>query len=412
MAPTARLYHADSFLRSFAANVVGHAAWKGRPSLVLDQTAFYPEAGGQMADRGTLGGAPVVDVQVDDDGVVHHMLDTADLPAIAATLDGAIDWPRRRQNMSLHTGQHLLSRAVLDTAGAATVSARLGDTSCTIDLEIERLDDAQLAAAEDLANAVVDDDVPIRAWFPEPDELASLSLRREPKVDRHVRVIAIGDFDLSPCGGTHCASSAQIGPVRILGAERYKGLTRLTFAAGRRARTELAARDAALRQLAGWFTCGPTDVPTAVDKMRRDAAALHASLKDHRERLAEALAARLLLEAGGAAEDGGSTGHRTQRAAAAAGAAVVASIPGDADLLRAIAPRITAAGRDALLAAIGPDGTAVLIARAAGSTLDCGATLSALAKQAGGRGGGKPDRAEGRLPAGIDWPALVATVLA
>jgi alanyl-tRNA synthetase len=385
--PTARLYHADSFRQQFAGTVLAHGAWKGRPSLVLDQTAFYPEAGGQMADRGRLAGLVVVDVQADDDGVIHHVVEAADgLPAIGASIDGAIDWTRRRQNMALHTGQHVLSRALVDTAQAGTVSTRLGDSGCTIDLDKERLDDAALAAAEDLANAVVDDDLPIRAWFPDPAELAALPLRREPKVDSDVRIIAIGDYDVSPCGGTHCGSSGQIGPVRILGSERYKGLTRLTFSAGKRARVELSARDAALRGLAASFTCGPLDVPAAVDKLRRDLAATVGTSRELRDRLAEALAAGLLAGAG----------------------PVVAAVPGDAELLRAMATRITSAGRDAYLAATAADGTAVLIARAAGSDLDCGKTLGALAKRAGGRGGGKPDRAEGRLPPGVDWPALIA----
>jgi alanyl-tRNA synthetase len=167
--PTARLYHADSFRQHFTGTVLAHGAWKGRSALILDQTAFYPEAGGQMADRGQLAGLVVVDVQVDDDGVIHHVVEAADgLPAIGASIDGAIDWTRRRQNMALHTGQHVLSRALVDTAQAGTVSTRLGDSGCTIDLDKERLDDAALAAAEDLANAVVDDDLPIRAWFPSP----------------------------------------------------------------------------------------------------------------------------------------------------------------------------------------------------------------------------------------------------
>jgi alanyl-tRNA synthetase len=390
--PTARLYHADSFRQQFTATALAHGAWKGRPALVLDQTAFYPEAGGQMADRGQLGGLAVVDVQVDDAGVVHHVIEVGALPAIGATVDGAIEWPRRRQNMALHTGQHVLSRALVDPAGAGTVSTRLGDSGCTIDVDAEKLDDAALAAAEDLANAVVDDDVPIRCWFPEPAELAALPLRREPKVDSDVRVIAIGDFDVSPCGGTHCASSGQIGPVRILGSERYKGLTRITFSAGKRARVELAARDAALRGLAATFTCGPLDVPAAVDKLRRDLAATAGGARELRDRLAEALAAGLV--------------------APAHAGPVVAAVPGDAELLRAMATRITATGKDALLAATSGDGTAVLVARAAGSALDAGRLLGTLAKKAGGRGGGKPDRAEGRLPAGVDWPGLVADALA
>lgn len=385
-APTERLYHHDSFARAVTATVV---AVDGA-DVVLDRTVFYPEAGGQMADHGELGGARVVDVQADTAGVIRHRVDGA-VPAVGDRVDGAIDWARRRQNMAQHTGQHILSAALVQAADAATVSARLGDTACTIDVDKDRIDEAAIARAEDLACSVIDDDVAIRAWFPAPDELAGLKLRREPKVDADVRVIAIGEFDLSPCGGTHCTRSAQVGPLRILGVERYKGGTRVTFAAGPKARAELAARDAVLRTLATQFTCGPTDVPTAVDKLRRDLAAAEQSIKAGRERLAEALAPGLVAGTGPASGP------------------IVAVIPGaDAELLRVLAPRLVDAGRDAVLAGATADGTAILVARAAGSSLNCGALVQAIAKAAGGRGGGRPDRAEGRLPAGVDWPALVA----
>jgi len=389
-AATERLYHLDSFARDVAATVVAvESAAGGLVDVVLDRTVFYPEAGGQMADRGALAGAVVVDVQVDDAGVIRHRVEGA-APGVGTMVTGAIDWARRRQNMAQHTAQHILSAALVAEAGAATVSARLGDGACTIDLDRDRLDEAAVARAEDLACSVVDDDVAIRAWFPAPDELAGLALRREPKVEQDVRIIAIGEFDLSPCGGTHCARSAQVGALRILGVERYKGGSRVTFAAGRKARAELAARDHVLRGLASQFTCGPTDVPAAIDKLRRDLAAAEVTIKAARDRLAEALAPGLI---------------------ATAPDRVIATVTGDADLLRALAPRLTAAGRDAVLAGDGADGVAILVARAPGSTLECGALVQAVTRAGGGRGGGRPDRAEGRLPAGADWHALVAAHL-
>lgn len=382
---TARLYHEDSFLRSFTAAVVAHGEVAGRASVVLDRTAFYPEAGGQMADGGLLGGRAVVDVQVGADGRVHHVVEGT-LPAVGEEVAGAIDWERRRVHMALHTGQHMLSRGLLDAGRAATVSARLGET-CTIDLDRE-VSEREVAEAEALVNAVVDDDVVVRAWFPEPGELAALPLRREPKVESDVRVIAIGDFDLSPCGGTHCARTAQVGQVRVLGAARHKGGTRVTFAAGRRAREVLALQHAVLAGLAREFTCGPDGVPVAVEKLRRELAGSEEQRRAVQRRWAEALAGALL--AGG---DG----------------PVVAAVPdADVEVLRALASHITSAGRDALLAAPSPGGTAALFARASGSSMDCGAVLRAVAQACGGRGGGRPDHAEGRLPPGIDWAELVA----
>src|SRR5262245_35936656 len=130
--PSERLYYDDPLLSSFDARVVAHAELGGRPSVLLDRTAFYPESGGQMADRGQLAGAEVVDVQLDDLGELHHVLD-GERPAIGALVTGSIDRKRRRVHMALHTGQHILSRALLEVAGAQTLSSRLGESACTID---------------------------------------------------------------------------------------------------------------------------------------------------------------------------------------------------------------------------------------------------------------------------------------
>jgi len=382
---TRRLYHEDATTRRFEAEVAAITTWKGQTAVVLDRTAFYPEAGGQLGDRGLLGGATVVDTQESDDGMILHVIQ-GDAPAIGAHIAGELDWMRRRQHMAQHTAQHLLSGALLDRAQAPTSSARLGETALTIDVARDRIPEAELAAAEDLANDLVDDDLAIRAWFPAPEELAALKLRRDPKVDADIRVVAIGDFDFSPCGGTHCARTSQLGSIRITGAERYKGMMRVTFTAARRARAELFARDAVLRTLATRFSCGPAEVPAAIDKMARDAEAAGTELTALRGRLASVIVSSFP-----------GTGP------------VVAAIPAEAEILRSVAAKLVSAGRDAILCGPEETGATVVLFRAAGSTVDCGALWKSLAARVGGRGGGRADRAEGRLTAPVaDWPALIA----
>jgi alanyl-tRNA synthetase len=384
---TRRLYHDDSYLRRFEAEVVAATSYKGTPAVVLDQTAFYPEAGGQLGDRGQLnaaGSVAVIDTQETDDGAIVHVLG-GEPPAVGARVTGELDWLRRRQHMAQHTAQHLLSGALLDRAQAPTVSARLGESALTIDVARDRIPEGELAGAEELANDLVDDDVAIRAWFPTPDELAGLKLRRDPKVAGDVRVVAIGEFDLSPCGGTHCTRTSQLGAVRITGAERYKGMTRVTFTAARRGRAELFSRDQVLRGLASQFSCGPAEVPAAIDKLRREAETSSADATQLRSRLATAIIAQLP-----------GTGR------------VVAAVPGDPELLRSIAAKLVGAGRDAILCAPDDAGTSVVLMRASGSTLDCGALWKQLAARFGGRGGGRADRAEGKIATPIaDWCSAV-----
>ena len=389
---TRRLYHDDAYLRRFDAEVLAITSYKTALAVVLDRTAFYPEAGGQLGDRGRLGDAEVIDTQETDDGAIVHLI-TGEPPAIGARVTGELDWPRRRQHMAQHTAQHLLCGALLDRASAPTASARLGETALTIDAARDRIPDAELAAAEQLANDIVDDDLAIRAWFPGPDELARMKLRRDPKVAADVRVVAIGEFDFSPCGGTHFARTSQLGAVRITGAERYKGMTRVTFTAARRGRAELFSRDQVLRGLASQFSCGPAEVPAAIDKLRRSAQAADGELTQLRSRLATAIIAQLGAQLG-------DTGP------------VIAAVPGDAELLRSVAAKLAGAGRDAVLCAPEPAGTTVVLMRAAGSTLDCSALWKQLAARHGGRGGGRADRAEGRLTTALtDWVTTVAELL-
>jgi alanyl-tRNA synthetase len=397
MSGTVRLYHEDSLLLGFRARVTGHGSFGGAPSVLLDRTAFYPEAGGQMADRGMLAGLDVRDVQEDDEGRIHHVL-AGPLPEVGTEVEGSIDRARRRVHMALHTSQHMLSRALLDVAGGETVSARLGESACTIDLDLGALDERKAQEAEDLVNGLVDDDVAVRAYFPEPGELGALPLRRAPKVQENVRVVVIGDFDVTPCGGTHCTRTAQVGLVRVEAVERYKGKARVVFTAGARARRALGQKADLIGALAREMTCGPEDVKGAIEKLRRELGEAREALGQVRGKLANAIADELLARAGG-------TG----------GASVVVAHLEDAplDVLRAVAGRITASGdRAALLCGRAEDGGAMVVcARGGASTFDCGAFLKRAAQAAGGRGGGRPERAEGRLPGGVDWYKVAAAAL-
>lgn len=388
--PTTRLDHAEPSRLAFTARVLAHATHGGNATVVLDRSSFYPESGGQLADHGTLGETRVTDVQIDDAGLVHHRVD-GPRPDVGTVVHGAVDGLRRRQFAAQHTAQHMLSRALLDLAEAETVSSRLGEDACTVDLRVPTLDEGFLARAESLVNDVVGADVPVRAFFPDPPVLSRLPLRRAPKVASGIRVVEVEGFDVSPCGGTHCTRSSQIGMVQVTGLERYKGMIRVHFTAGDAARNAHLAWARALGTLARTQSCGIADLPGVFARVQRE-------LDDARTRnraLSEKLAAHAATALAQTADERGR---------------IVAVLEGaDRDFLRAVGAALTASQPvTVFLACAGDGGLDVLLARGPGSTVDCGSTLRALAQQCGGRGGGKPDRAEGRVPAGTDWRALVA----
>lgn len=384
---TERLYFEDPGLLSFEATVVGHGAHEGAPTLLLDRSAFYPESGGQMADRGTLSGAPVLDVQIDDALVVHHRIEGA-LPPIGARLEGRVDGPRRRAHRALHSAQHLLSRALLEVAGAETLSSRLGESVCTIDVDTASLGETQLADAEAWVNRWVDDDVIVRAYFPQPDELASLPLRRAPKQRSNIRVVAFGDVDVSPCGGTHVTRTAQIGLFRVTGSERYKGGTRVTFSAGPRARAEVGAEFAALGRAAALVSLPRTEVDVGIERLKLRLAGEQERAGSLRAALADALAASAVADA--------------------SGRIFVDVGEGGVDLAKQLAKTLTRdPGHTAIVRASIDAGAHVIVSRGASATLDCGALLRTLASAAGGKGGGRPEHAEGKLPADFDVAAAL-----
>jgi alanyl-tRNA synthetase len=263
-------------------------------------------------------------------------------------------------------------------------------------VDVANLVERDLARAEELANAVIEDDVVIRSFFPDPGELARLPLRRAPKVSDRVRVIQIGDFDFTPCGGTHCLRSAQVGLIHIVGVERYKGGTRVTFGAGRRAREQLARESALLRTLADELSSGPRDVPAAVEKLRRELSAAREALGQARAQLAQRAADEIIAEARAEGRE-----------------MVIAQFDdAPAELLRAVAKRVAEEPHAvALLAGRDEEGAPVVVARGSASAFDCGGFLRRAAAAAGGRGGGRPERAEGRIPANVDWPGLVRSLL-
>src|SRR5713101_5147770 len=186
---TDRLYLRDPYLTRFSARVVSLADLAGRPAAVLDRSAFYPEGGGQPADRGTLSGAAVVDVQ-EKDGAVLHVLDR---PLPPGEVEGVVDWQRRFDHMQQHHGQHLLSAAFERVLEAPTTSFHLGERTCTIDLDcsISRLDEPALRSVEAAADETVWRDLPVVARDFGPEERSRLALRKEPaKGDRVVKLLA------------------------------------------------------------------------------------------------------------------------------------------------------------------------------------------------------------------------------
>lgn len=376
---TQRLYFDDAYLRSFTARVTQRGRWQGHPAVALDRSAFYPEGGGQPGDRGTLNGVPVLDTQADAAGTVWHVLAA---PLEADEVHGAIDWSRRFDYMQQHHGQHLLSAAAEQVLGARTRSARLGEEHSTIDLDRDGLNAADMAALEDATNAMVWADVPILARFVSAKELSTLRLRKPPQAHARIRIVSAGDFDHSACGGTHPRRTGEVGCVAIRRWERYKGGTRVTFVCGGRVVRDLRNANRLLLELAGRFSVGIAELPAAIERLAAAEAHSRTALERAEARLLDLDVQHWLTHA----ERIGET------------PVVVAAFEDRSlDYLRSLARCIAERGGIALL---GLRATAAQLVFARPPTLahDMSALLREAAALLGGRGGGRPDAAQGGGP--------------
>ncbi len=293
---TQHLYYENAYVKTFDAQIIGRRTIGERPAVVLDRTAFYPEGGGQPADRGTLGGAAVVDAVMDEDGAVVHLLDG--VPPDGEHVTGVLDWARRFDHMQHHTGQHMLSAAFIQVAGAQTVGFHLGEESVTIDLDTPALRDRDIDAAEDLANRAVWENLPVRAWFPKAEELAALEVRKAPDAaPGKLRIVQIGGMDATGCGGTHVAHTGEVGVVKVLKTGRRGDKTRVEFRCGARALLDYRQKNATAQALASALTVGTWELEEAIARLQDDYKTLRSALSRAQGRLLGHEAEAMLREA-------------------------------------------------------------------------------------------------------------------
>jgi alanyl-tRNA synthetase len=233
--PTQRAYYDYTGPGIFRAQIREvRAPVEGERALILDTTIFYPEGGGQSADRGTINGIPLTDVR-EKDGEILHLVAEGGERLVPGPAELVLDARRRRDFTVQHTAQHLLSGTILRMTGKPTVSMRLGEEFNTIDVDTPDLAAETLAVIEEAVMDAIEEDAPVIIHRCPPEDVTAFPLRKvPPQGEAVIRVVEIRGHDFSPCCGTHCVSSGQIGMLRILGAEKYKGMTRISFIAGRR----------------------------------------------------------------------------------------------------------------------------------------------------------------------------------
>lgn len=382
MPATERLYYTDSHLIEFDARVVDVTERvSGWTAVILDRTAFYPTGGGQPSDTGTLNGSRVVECIDDGDNGVLHVVQGA-TPARGATVKGRIDWLRRLDHMQQHTGQHILSQAFVTLFNAPTKSFRVLDESCEIDLDLLHPSTEVIERAVELANNVIWEDRSITIRNVTSEEAAELPLRKDPAREGELRLIEIDGFDLTPCGGTHAYRTGEVGMIAVRHWERAKGLVRIEFVAGVRALADYRKANRSSREIAGLFSAGRDDAPHLAAHLIEENKELHRRVRLLEETAATAEAEQLFSQTNPSVD----------------GTRVVRQVfdDRDADALKKLAHALMAKPKTIALLGSRDAGTARLVfARSADAEADMSLLMREACAIVDGRGGGKPDMAQG-----------------
>jgi len=263
---TERLYHHDPYLKSFTARVIGRLDVGGRPAVLLDRTAFYPTSGGQPHDTGRIGDAEVLEVLEDGDRILHVLSS----PVKEDEFLCEVDFERRYDHMQQHTAQHILSRAFELLAHADTVGFHLGRETTTIDLSVRELPQDTILRAEELANAKVFENRPVRTFMVPYEELSKYNVRKPPEPREWVRLVEVSGFDVCGCGGTHVRHTGETGLIKVVGTERVRSDVRVHMVSGKRALRDFRQNLDLVHRCAAMLSAAPSNLPDAIARILRE----------------------------------------------------------------------------------------------------------------------------------------------
>jgi len=236
---TEKCYYQDINKLEFEAEVIDVEKNKNGWRIRLDKTYFYPEGGGQPADKGWLNDRPVIDVRKEGDDIFHYLTENPG----TGTVTGKIDHGWRRDFMQQHTGQHIISGALWKVGKYKTVSVHMGLDYTTIEIDAPAIPEEDLIKVEDLANEVINSDLPVRFIQTPHRELDKFPLRKPTGLKGNIRLVQIGDFDCVACGGLHFESTRQVGLVKATGMEKIRGHARIAWKIGTRAYEDYRKKD-------------------------------------------------------------------------------------------------------------------------------------------------------------------------
>ena len=387
---TERIFEQDAFARQTVAAVTGCIAAENGFAVTLDKTVFFPEGGGQPGDRGRLGDALVLDTQ-ERDGEVVHLCDRPLKPG--DNVEAVLDFDRRFDMMQQHTGEHMLSYAFWKLFDAVNVGFHLTEELATLDLD-RPMDPQQIRQAVAFANRQGFEDHPIRVYTARAEDLDPARVRKiSAKGGQTPRVVDMEEGDVCTCCGTHVRSTGQALPITVTHADKHKAGVRLTFLCGGRALAHWQKLADVTDALGRLFSTDAAQLPDRVRELQQSAAEARRRLRETTDALAELEAARILAGRG------------------------------DDTVVLACLENTPAGEAKTMLNLLIRQPVCAVVVYTQGDTLgfycgahpqskcDCRQACELLCGILNGKGGGKPDFAQGGAKKTDDWQERVRSVV-
>lgn len=264
MEKTIKLYDKDSHMYEFTGKVLSCEKSKNGYAVILDQTAFFPEGGGQSADEGTLDGIKVIDVQINKENVITHTLESE--IAVGKEVSGIVDKEIRFRRMQNHSGEHIVSGIIHKLYGFNNVGFHMGKEFVTLDLDgvLTRED---LDKVEALANRAVCENVAVRAEYPPAEILKDLDYRSKLDLTEDVRIVTIEGYDVCACCAPHVNRTGEIGVIKLLDFMKYKGGTRINMLSGYDALEDYDRRYKNTLEISVMLTAKQSEIVSAVKRL-------------------------------------------------------------------------------------------------------------------------------------------------
>lgn len=280
---TEKLYDKDSFIKDFSATVLDCREEDGVYAIVLDKTAFFPEGGGQPADKGFINNEPVDDVQIKGNTIYHY---TKNPINIGANINCSINWDRRFDFMQQHSGEHIVSGVAHSLYGCENVGFHLSEDIVTLDFD-KPLTQEEIFAIEQIANEKVWENLEFKAYYPDREVLKNLNYRSKKEILEDIRIVEIENTDACACCAPHVKKSGEIGFIKLLDREKLRGGVRIELKCGNRALRDYNEKYNNVKQISSSLCVKQEEVAEAVEKQRLNSENLRARISNLNKQVME-----------------------------------------------------------------------------------------------------------------------------